>query len=396
MSIGVRLRQYRTARGYTLDELVERMGGVVTKQALSKYEHDRAMPRPTVLVALAKALEIKAARLIGEPVYAFEVVGFRAMAALPRAAEESITNCVEIELERRLDLTERLGIVIPFPFERAIPVRDVGAAEHAADALRDEWDLGGGPIASVVDTLESKGVHLFEVETDKKFDGLAVVARDETGARVACGVAARVETSRGRQRMNHAHEAGHLAMRVADGVDSERAARRFGGAFLFPEVAVREQFGSHRRRITVEELLIAKRRWGVSVQALLYRLHDLEILDDASHKWWCMYVNKAGWRIAEPADEAPERSDWSEAHAYRAAAEGLIAREALAEYVPSLALRADHFPGDIDRRALMKLPLADRKVIMRAHADSMADLYNAELDRDWLDADLGELDTDDA
>jgi transcriptional regulator with XRE-family HTH domain len=395
MSIGVRLRQYRTARGYTLDELVERMGGVVTKQALSKYEHDRAMPRPTVLVALAKALEVKAARLIGEPAYAFEVVGFRAQAALSRAAEESLVNRVEIELERRLDLTERMGIVVPFPFEKVMPVRDVGAAEYAANALRDEWDLGGGPIASVVDTLESKGVHLFEVETDKKFDGLAVVVRDETGARVACGVAARVETSRGRQRMSHAHEAGHLAMEVADGVDPERAARRFGGALLFPEASVREQFGSHRRRITAQELLIAKSRWGVSVQALLYRLHDLEILDDVSYKWWCMYVNKAGWRTAEPADEAPERSSWNEAHAYRAAAEGLIAREALAEYVPSLAVRADHLPGDIDRRALMRLPLADRRAIMRAHADAMAEQYNAELDGAWLDANLGDLDTDD-
>lgn len=394
MSIGVRMRQYRTARGYTLDALVERMGGVVTKQALSKYEHDRAMPRPTVLVAIAQALDIKAARLIGDPAYAFEVVGFRATVALPKAEQESITNRIEIELERRMDLTRRLGIVAPFPFERAIPVDDVCMADHAAEVLRDTWDLGGGPIANVADTLESKGVHLFEVETDRKFDGLAVVARDETGARVACGVAARIETSRGRQRMSHAHEAGHLAMKVADGVDPERAARRFGGAFLFPEAAVREQFGSHRRRITVEELLIAKRRWGVSVQALLYRLHDLEILDDTSYKWWCMYVNKAGWRTTEPGDEAPERSSWSEAHAYHAAAEGLIAREALAEYVPAVATRAEQFPGDVDRRALMKLPLEDRRAIIRAHADRLAEHYNAELDGDWLNADLGEWDAD--
>jgi len=36
MSLGARLRQYRTARNYTLDELAERMGGLVSKQALSK------------------------------------------------------------------------------------------------------------------------------------------------------------------------------------------------------------------------------------------------------------------------------------------------------------------------------------------------------------------------
>ena len=42
MAVGARIRQLRTARGYSLDELAERMGGVVTKQALSKYEHDTA------------------------------------------------------------------------------------------------------------------------------------------------------------------------------------------------------------------------------------------------------------------------------------------------------------------------------------------------------------------
>lgn len=390
MSIGTRMRQYRTARGYTLGELAERMGGIVTKQALSKYEHDRTMPRPTVLVALARALDVKAARLIGEPAYSFEVAGFRALAALSKGEQESITNLVEIELERRIDLTERMGILLPFPFEKTTKVATVGAAEHAADSLRDEWDLGGGPIGNVMATLESKGVHLFEVEANRKFDGLAVIARDETGKRVACGVAARAETSHGRQRMSHAHEAGHLAMRVADGVDSERAARRFGGAFLFPEAAVREQFGSRRQRITVDELLVAKRRWGVSVQALLYRIHDLEILDDAGYKWWCMYVNRAGWRTVEPGDMAPERSDWAEAHAYRAAAEGLISREVLAEYVPVASARSDHFPGDIDRRGLMKMSLEDRAAIMRAHAESIAEQYNNELDHEWLGADLGE------
>jgi hypothetical protein len=43
----------------------------------------------------------------------------------------------------------------------------------------------------------------------------------------------------------------------------------------------------------------------------------------------------------------------------------------------------------------MRLPLADRRAIMRAHADAMAEQYNAELDGAWLDANLGDLDTDD-
>jgi transcriptional regulator with XRE-family HTH domain len=394
MSIGTRLRQYRTARSYTLDDLVGRMGGVVTKQALSKYEHDRAMPRPTVLRALARALDIKVSRLVSEPEYRFELVAYRALASLPKKEQETIENTVQLELERRLALIDKLGIAHVFPFESAeTPIGDVSSAEYVAGELRHAWNLGGGPISSIVDTLESKGVHLIDIDTERKFDGLAVIATDEYGERVACGIVARREVSRARQRMSHAHELGHLSMQVADGVDDEAAARLFAGAFLYPGDAVRAEFGSHRNRITADELLAAKRRWGMSIQGVLYRLRDLQIIDETSYKWWCMYINRVGWRTEEPGEEPREHSTWIETYAHRAAAEGLIAQETLAEYVPTVGSRT--VPEDIDRRALLKLPLAERHATMKAHADAHAAEYNRTIDHDWLDAGLGEWDHED-
>jgi transcriptional regulator with XRE-family HTH domain len=44
------------ARGLTLDRLSDAKGGVVTKQALSKYERGASAPSPRVLIALARAL----------------------------------------------------------------------------------------------------------------------------------------------------------------------------------------------------------------------------------------------------------------------------------------------------------------------------------------------------
>ncbi|MDP2299107.1 MAG: ImmA/IrrE family metallo-endopeptidase, partial [Actinomycetota bacterium] len=196
--------------------------------------------------------------------------------------------------------------------------------------------------------------------------------------------------ARARQRMNHAHELGHLAMRVAEGVDKEAAARRFAGAFLYPADAVVADFGTRRNRVTVEELLSAKERWGVSIQGVLYRLRDLQVIDETSYKWWCMFINRVGWRTEEPGDEPREHSMWVETYAHRAAAEGLIARETLAEYVPAFSNRT--VPEDIDRRALLKMPLAERRAYMRAQAEARAAEYNAMIDHVWLDADLGEWD----
>ncbi|MCK8114799.1 helix-turn-helix domain-containing protein [Anaerosoma tenue] len=391
MSLGARLHQYRTARNYTLDELAERMGGLVSKQALSKYEHDRATPRPTVLIALAKALDVRAAHLMSEPRYHFEPVAYRALASLPKKEQETIESAVELELERRLTLMDKLGITPEYPFSEPLEIRDdVREVEHAAEELRHAWNLGGAPIASVVDTLESKGVHLIDVDTERKFDGLTVIATDETGKRVACGIAARLEVSQARQRMSHAHELGHLAVRVTESVDEEATARRFAGAFLYPADAVQTEFGARRSRVTVDELLAAKKRWGMSVQGVLRRLRDLQVIDETSYKWWCMFVNRAGWRTEEPGEEPREHSTWVETHAHRAAAEGLIAREALAEYIPAVSSRTA--PEDIDRRALLRLPLAERRAYMRAQAEAHAAEYNAMIDQAWLDADLGEWD----
>ena len=54
--ISERLKQIRLARGLSLDALVDAMGGVVTKQAVSKYETGKSQPTPKVVRALARAL----------------------------------------------------------------------------------------------------------------------------------------------------------------------------------------------------------------------------------------------------------------------------------------------------------------------------------------------------
>lgn len=362
----------------------------VSKQALSKFEKGAATPRPTVLVSLAHALEVRASQLIAEPQYVFRPVAYRALATLPQRERESIENTVIIELERRLSLGDRLGLEMTFPFEGACTdVSEIAGAESAAMELRAAWGLGDAPISSVVDSVESHGGHLIEVGTPRKFDGLAVIAL-EGEMPVACGIATRRQVARSRQRMSIAHEAGHLAMRVADDVDEEKAARRFAGAFLYPEQAVRDEFGSRRTRITAAELLAAKARWGISMQGVLYRLHDLDVLDDASYSWWCMYLNRAGWRTEEPAEEPRERSTWNETYARRAEAEGLIARETMIEYIPSAAAESGHM--DVDRRALMALPRDERNAIIHAQVESIAAEYNREIDHAWLEADLGERD----
>jgi Zn-dependent peptidase ImmA (M78 family)/transcriptional regulator with XRE-family HTH domain len=55
---GARLRAARKMAGLSMEDLAWRLGGLVTKQAISKYEQGRMMPSPEVLEKLVEVLKI--------------------------------------------------------------------------------------------------------------------------------------------------------------------------------------------------------------------------------------------------------------------------------------------------------------------------------------------------
>ncbi len=55
---GDRLRLARKRAGLSLRELAERIGNVVSAQAISKYESGKMFPSSSVLVALGRALDV--------------------------------------------------------------------------------------------------------------------------------------------------------------------------------------------------------------------------------------------------------------------------------------------------------------------------------------------------
>ncbi len=75
--IGERLTQLRLARNLTLDALSAKMGGIVTKQALSKYEQSQAQPSPLVLTKLSAALGVKANYFLSTKQIDLKLVAYR-------------------------------------------------------------------------------------------------------------------------------------------------------------------------------------------------------------------------------------------------------------------------------------------------------------------------------
>ena len=53
-----RLKSARVMAGWSMDMICEKIGNLISKQSISKYENGKMMPDSTILIALAKALDV--------------------------------------------------------------------------------------------------------------------------------------------------------------------------------------------------------------------------------------------------------------------------------------------------------------------------------------------------
>jgi Zn-dependent peptidase ImmA (M78 family) len=117
-----------------------------------------------------------------------------------------------------------------------------------------------------------------------------------------------------RSRFDLAHELGHLILHRHIPRAGERdrhkmmeqQAHRFAGAFLLPAESFAHEV---RTPVSLDDLLLQKRRWGVSVAAMLMRLRALGILDEDSAQTLFKRRSARWGARSEPgdADRAPER-----------------------------------------------------------------------------------------
>jgi Zn-dependent peptidase ImmA (M78 family)/DNA-binding XRE family transcriptional regulator len=378
---GERLRQLRTARGLTQQELSNATGGLVTKQSISKYERGKSQPSPQVLRALADAFGVKTADLFRPPVANIEFAAYRKDSGLRKRKQEQVESLVTRKLEKRLRLQDLLGQVrdVDIPAEHW-SVSSLDDAEQAAEDLRNRWYLGHDPIANVVDVLEDRHVYVIPIDAPDSFDGISALAYDDT--LVAAAVVCQKDRPGERQRLNLTHELGHLVLDVdtTDDFTEEDAAFRFGAALLVPAEALRRDVGRRRRTIQLQELLLLKRHYGMSLQALLYRMRDLDIISEHHYRQWCIQINKQGWKTSEPEELEPERPTWFRRGVLRAYSEELLSKDDAQQMLGEEIDDEGETSALQQRREFMDRPLEERRKIMAQQAEELKHHYEDTLD----------------
>lgn len=349
--IGTRLKLARTAAGLSLRELEGQIDGLVTAQAIGKYERDEMMPSSSVLIALTRALKVSEDYLLNPADVELVGVEFRKKQLTSAKETAEVRACILSEVERYLEVERILAIEPPKPFlaSKRPLVESLEGAEEAAGQLRKLWGLGEDPIPDLCELLEEKGVKVCALAMPKSVSGVQAEVRATNEQSLPVIVVNRVHPGE-RQRFTLAHELGHMFLRMAGGVDPEKACNRFGGAFLVPAKMLLREVGPRRKDISIRELFQLKARFGASAQAIAYRCKDLGIFEQGLLAQIFKVFNAKRWRLQEPNEMPGEQPQRFERLCIRALSEGVIseakASELLGTTVRELVESLDKPPED--------------------------------------------------
>jgi Zn-dependent peptidase ImmA (M78 family)/DNA-binding XRE family transcriptional regulator len=292
---GNRLRLARKMAGLSMEELLRKSEGIVTKQAISKYEKGIMKPSSDVLIRLALALGIKPEYFYRHSKIELSGMQFRKRSKLPVKIIESLKQRTIDFLERYIELENILGVHEKFinPLT-GISIESLKNVEDASLSLRKKWDLGLAPIANLLELLEENGIKVFEVQNINDFDGLTASVRD------IHTIVINKDLASDRIRFTAAHELAHILCEFPKDSQKEKLCHTFAGAFLLPKEILERELMKKREQITLWELGEIKQLYGISMQAIVKRAHMLRIVSDFYYRNFQAMLNKKRWKKVEP------------------------------------------------------------------------------------------------
>lgn len=328
INLSERLLTARRMAGLSLQGLSDKMQNRVSRQAIHQFEQGKSKPEADTLLDLAHALNVRLDYFYRNSAITFDKLEYRKKIKLSKSEEIAIQETAKDRLDRYFELEELTNAQLSFtnPIEGFV-VKNLADIEIAAEQVRTAWNLGLKPIPSVMEMLEEKGIKVLEVDATDGFQGFSAEA---SGALI---VVLNANDDAFRKRFTAIHELAHILLKFEDSLNVEKYCHAFSGAFLFPKPSVIEVFSAKRKKVSFAELIQQKCYYGISIQAILMRLRNLDIINDSTYKGLIIWMTNAGYRTKEPGVySGVEKALRFSQLLYRAAVEELISLSKAASF----------------------------------------------------------------
>jgi Zn-dependent peptidase ImmA (M78 family)/DNA-binding XRE family transcriptional regulator len=292
MFSGKRVRQARELRRLTQEALARLIGK--SQATITHTERGFKEPSAEVIAAIAQHTHFPVSFFTTEPAVVFpvEVLLFRARASMTRMDAVAAARYAEIVFEMDMSLAPYVT-KIPLRLERS----DKSPTEAAREARRWLGLSSDEPVQHLVNLMERAGITVIPVPIEQD-DIDAFSAWIQNTPVVALCLSSE---SGDRKRWSAGHELGHLILHFNKVIraNEHREADMFAGELLLPEKAIRREIVTP---VTLTSLAALKPRWGVSIQALIYRANDLGIITDRQYRYLFEQISIRGWKTREPAN----------------------------------------------------------------------------------------------
>jgi Zn-dependent peptidase ImmA (M78 family)/DNA-binding XRE family transcriptional regulator len=302
-----RLTEAREARGISQTDLSKSLGR--SQATISNWERGEQAPEPNSLDELARALAVPPGYFLRHmPAHGTGAIFFRSLAnttvrtRVKEKARMRWLQHISLILQETLNLPD-----VDFPefVERgAYAKMRQDDLEHLAINVRRHWRMGEGPITNMVLLAENAGVVIGVDEIGStKIDGQGNWSEADNRPYIllACD-----KYTAYRRQMDVAHELAHLILHR--GVDEDELAKNFelieeqakywATAFLLPH----RSFPADVFSLSLDGFLALKKKWKVSVGAMIMRAHHLEMVSDSVAQRLWKYRATRGWSKREPFD----------------------------------------------------------------------------------------------
>lgn len=294
---GDRVRRAREIKGWTQAELADIVE--VRQAAISRIEQNLLEPSEQLAAAIAKETGFPLSFFYEETKIDFPLGSllYRQHQTLPSRERDQILQTAWAAYIMYDFMAHKMKMM-PLRLPRFQNEDTQTAAALTRNALGIEPNK---PIRNLINRLEKAGVIVLAIPLEIHGHDAFSLWADSRRAVII------IDTGKpgDRQRYTVAHEIGHLVQHyILIGGDVEQEADDFAHELLTPEEAIREEITTP---VTLSSLAELKARWGVSIQDLIARAHELKIITVDQRKYLNKQMRRNGWLHNEPIELEPER-----------------------------------------------------------------------------------------
>ena len=325
---GQRLKEALQFREKKMTELADETG--ISKQSLSLYANDGNVPPFDNVIKIARALDFPTDFFMSEDLCTASTGNtyFRSQASATKKSRnaqkiklEYVSKMYEVILNYmnvpELNIPDTSAINVPEDIANVDSDQAVNEIEKLAKLVREHWDLGNGPIDNLQYALQSNGIIVTgfrDVDTDIDAFSQQITIDGKVVYIIALAIGSKpIE----RLRFDMAHELGHILMHTwgEDNEDiskdefnaREKQANMFASALLLPNETFSKSVSAYPTNI--DYYLALKKKWKVSIQAMMYRARQLDIISTNQFQYMMRTMSKNGNRTHEPGDKPGEIGD---------------------------------------------------------------------------------------